>query len=330
MAHPLPPLDSSLARDPPERYEVVMLRLETPPSARWRAFLLALPSLFLAAEEPDPPGPVLPCPDAEVRHYTAYRATGPITIDGRLEEADWTAAPQSPRFVDLISGERALLDTRAAILWDEAFLYVAFRVEEPFVEGRLTKRNAPIYTENDVEVFLAGADAYYEFEINALGTRYEAFFIWEEAYLPGGFSAAPEFARELLRPFNGVGFTTHPRGPRLGHFDWAFPELQSAVFIDGTLNDNADRDRGWTVELAFPWKGMEWLAKSGNKALPPRDGDVWRIHFSRFNTYREALPAQDSGGWAWSPHGVWDSHVPECFPYIHFSVRPVTEAAESE
>ncbi len=30
---------------------------------------------------------------------------------------------------------------------------------------------------------------------------------------------------------------------------------------------------------------------------------------SLFNTWI-APPANDSGGWAWSPHGVWDSHVP--------------------
>ena len=46
---------------------------------------------------------------------------------------------------------------------------------------------------------------------------------------------------------------------------------------------------------------------------------MWRIDLSRFNTYKEAPPAKDSGGWVLSPHRVWDSHVPECFPYIRFS-----------
>jgi hypothetical protein len=47
------------------------------------------------------------------------------------------------------------------------------------------------------------------------------------------------------------------------------------------------------------------------------------MDFSRFNQYKEAPPAQDPGGWAWSPHGTWDSHVPEAFPYIAFSARSV-------
>ena len=94
-------------------------------------------------------------------------------------------------------------------------------------------------------------------------------------------------------------------------------------FTDGTLNNNEDRDRGWTVELQLPWQGLRTVAVGDGRALPPHDGDIWRMDFSRFNTYKEAAPAQDSGGWTWSSHRVWDSHVPECFPYIHFSTQPV-------
>lgn len=74
-----------------------------------------------------------------------------------------------------------------------------------------------------------------------------------------------------------------------------------------------------TEEWPFPWDGMKWLVKADHRPLPPRDKDTWRIDFSRFNPYKEAPPADDSGGWTWSSHGVWDSHIPECFPFITFS-----------
>ncbi|MGB1718917.1 MAG: carbohydrate-binding family 9-like protein, partial [Candidatus Latescibacterota bacterium] len=106
---------------------------------------------------------------------------------------------------------------------------------------------------------------------------------------------------------------------------WDLPGLQWAVHVDGTLNDDSDRDRGWTVELAFPWASMGVLARGDNRALPPNEGDVWRMDFSRFNQYKEAPPSRDPGGWAWSPHGVWDSHVPECFPFIEFSNTSVLD-----
>jgi hypothetical protein len=262
-----------------------------------------------------------PCPEEKIARYTAYRVDSPPTIDGKLDEACWRNAPRSPRFVDLISGRAPIHDTHAAVLWDDVNLYVGFWVEEPFVSAFLTERDDLIYTDNDVEVFIAGKDSYYEFEINAYGTVYEVFYIWEEAYERGNFQRFPGLQRTSpgIHPFNGVGFTEHPRGPRLGFARWDFPGLQSAVFVDGTINQHEDRDRGWTVELAFPWAGMDVLAAADGRSLPPKNGDVWRMDFSRFNQYKEAAPANDSGGWAWTSHGVWDSHIPECFAYIHFS-----------
>ena len=67
---------------------------------------------------------------------------------------------------------------------------------------------------------------------------------------------------------------------------------------------------------------MKWLAKGSQRSLPPRDGDTWRMDFSRFNFYEEAQVG-DVKGWTWSRHGVRDSHVPELFPFIHMSTREV-------
>lgn len=264
-----------------------------------------------------------PCPTNEIAHYTALRTAEAIRVDGQLSESVWKQAPTSPRFVDILSGKPTWHDTRATVLWDSTNLYIGYRVEEPQVHAKFKNHNDPIYYDNDVEFFIAGRDAYYEFEINAYNTCYEVFFIWEADYEKSGFAQVPEFARSELRPFNGVGYTTHPRGRRLGHFNWTFPGKQTAVHIDGTVNQDQDQDRGWTVELAFPWAGMKWLATDG-RSLPPRHGDVWRMDFSRFNSYKAPPPAQDSGGWVWTRHGVWDSHVPECFAYIQFSTNTPT------
>ena len=282
---------------------------------------------FLSVADSAPAqGSKIPCPDEQIPRYTAYHVSEKMTIDGKLDEKAWQLAPRSTRFVDIISGKPTVHDTSVAILWDEEFVYVGYRAEEPFVHAKYTTNNSPIYNDNDLEFFVAGPNAYYEFEINGYNTTYEVFFVWKDAYERDGFAAAPEFGRKAMVPFNGVDYKTHPRGGRLGNFNWHFPGKQTAVFIDGTVNKDTDRDRGWTVELAFPWKGMEWIVKGDGRALPPKDGDVWRMDFSRFNTYKEAPPAKDSGGWFWSPHGVWDSHIPECFPYIKFSTNDVSQA----
>jgi hypothetical protein len=288
--------------------------------------ILLIFAVSAAVAQPTGERSKFPCPENEIARYTAYRVDEPIKIDGQLDEPVWTNASWSPRFHDILTGGKTIHETRACVTWDEQNLYVAYRIEEPFLHARFTNHNAPIWQDNDIELFIAGRDAYYEFELNAFNTRYEVFFIWTEAYESGGFATAPEFAQTQMVPFNGVDFKNHPRGKRLGNFKWSFPGLKTAVAIDGTVNDDKDRDRGWTVELALPWKGMEWLAKADQRALPPREGDVWRMDFSRFNTYKEAPPAKDSGGWVWSKHGVWDSHIPECFPFIRFSTNLVITA----
>ena len=269
-----------------------------------------------------------PCKEEDIPHYNAYMVGSPPKIDGRLDDSVWQTAPTSPSFRDLISGTETIHDTRAAVLWDDEYLYVAYWVEEPNVQATLTERDALIYKDNDVELFIAGHDTYYEFEINSFGTIYEVFFIWEDSdsYKNGVYDSIPEFSSDQpgRKPFSGVGYQPHPRGGRIGYWNWDFPGLKSAVYIDGTINDDSDRDRGWTVELAIPWSGMSALALGDNRSLPPNEEDIWRMDFSRFNQYKEAVPAEDSGGWVWSPHGVWDSHVPECFTYIHFSKKDVS------
>jgi len=295
------------------------------------AVLLFHPSTAMAADSPDRgfiPMSELPWPTDQIARYTAYRADGPINIDGHLDEASWKVAPRSPRFRDLVNGNEGIHDTRAAVLWDDAYLYVGYWVEEPFLEATLKNRDDLIYMDNDVELFIAGEDGYYEFEVNTFGTIYEVFFLWERMYEEKGYDKIPEFARdhEKVRPFPGVGYKNHPRGMRIGYWNWDLPGLKTAVHADGTINDNSDRDRGWTVELAVPWSGLKWVAHGDGRALPPNPGDTWRMDFSRFNTYKEAAPAEDHGGWAWSPHGVWDSHVPEVFPHITFSDESVSAA----
>lgn len=263
-----------------------------------------------------------------VAEYTCYRAEDPIWIDGRLDETCWRLAPRSARFVDIVTGQPTWFDTRVALLWDDENLYFGFQAEETDVCATLTERDSKIYEENDLEVFIAGRDAYYEFEINALNTIYEVFWIWKDTFRPGSpYWGQPEFDPLTQRTMvlDGVGGHVHERGERWGFLDWDFPGLRHAVHVDGKLNERHHTDRGWTAELALPWEGLHLLA--GGRALPPRDGDVWRIDCSRFEKIGpNGETLNPCAGWTWNRHGHYDSHIPEVFPRVTFSTRPVSEA----
>lgn len=271
-------------------------------------------------EEILPPISSLPCESFEIPHYQARRTAIAPEIDGFLEEEAWKSSGKSAAFRDLVHGTPTQFDTRAAVLWDDEYLYVGFWVEEPDVRATLTNRDDQIWRDNDVELFIAGSDAYYELEINAFATIYEVLFFWEESFHKKGYDTMEIFDRGVprVKSFNGVGYKNHPRGKRIGFWNWDLTGLQHAVQVNGTLNDDSDHDNGWTVEVAIPWSGLEFLAKGDGRSLPPKDGDIWRMDFSRFNTYKAPPGSKDSGGWAWSPHGVWDSHVPECFVFVEF------------
>lgn len=280
-----------------------------------------------------------PCADAHIAQYIARRVSEPVTIDGKLNKPVWANATWTPRFVDMANGNPGYYDTRAAILWDDEALYIAFRVEEPFVEAQHTQRDSIIFQENDVEVFIDGGDCYYELELNAIGTLYEVFFIWRDAFKRGGRFDLPEFDlfHEGTFSFGGdydrtpASFWrgTHPRGVRWAFTGWDFPGLQVATQIQGTLNDDSDVDEGWTVEIALPWHGMNHLANG--RSLPPKNGDVWRIFLGRFqklmNAGQEIAPHP---AWVLSPHGVYDTHQPACFPQVTFSDEIVSQDEETK
>ena len=134
------------------------------------------------------------------------------------------------------------------------------------------------------------------------------------------FSFGGDYDRQAASFWEG----THPRKTRWAFLDWDFPGLRTAVSLDGTLNDPSDLDRGWKVALAFPWKGMEWLANG--RSLPPKDGDTWRMFFGRFQKLvMSGREVQPHPAWVMSKHGVYDTHQPACFPYVHFSEQFVED-----
>jgi hypothetical protein len=266
-------------------------------------FLLGLVWLAVSvgvADEPlvPPPTPAIYVPP---KGYVCYRAAKPITIDGKLDDAAWKDAPWSDYFADIEGGLRPAprYHTRVKMLWDDRCLYIGAELEEPHVRATLREHDSVIFRDNDFEVFLnpeGDGHLYAELELNALNTTWDLL---------------------LPKPYKDKG---------KGIDAWEIAGLRTAVHVDGTLNDPSDVDRGWTVEIAWPWKG---LAELTHRAVPPRDGDAWRINFSRVEwehtiqdgKYRN-VEGKPEANWAWSPQGVIDMHRPEQWGYVQFSTAP--------
>lgn len=259
--------------------------------------------------------------------YTAPKIALPISIDGNIQKEVWQNAQWSPRLVDMVTGEPGMYNTQTAILWNDTHLYIAFVAEEPFVEAFQTERDSIVFLENDLEVFIDGGDCYYELEINAANTVYEVFFIWKDAYTQGSKFDIPAFDVHHPQAYtfggdydrSGASFWkgTHPRGIRWAFTHFDLPGLETSVQIDGTLNDNSDIDKGWSLEIAIPWSSLELLANG--RTLPPTSGDVWTMFLGRFQKLmvggREVQPHP---AMSLTPHGIYDTHLPDKWSRIEF------------
>lgn len=259
--------------------------------------------------------------------YIAKKVTTDILIDGNTKKSIWQNARWSKRFVDMVTGVPGMYDTKAAILWNNTHLYFAFEAEEPFVEAKQTERDSIVFLENDLEVLIDGGDCYYELEVNAANTIYEVFFIWKDAYKKGGKYDIPQFDVHQDQAYtfggdydrSGASFWkgTHPRGIRWAFTNYDLPGLQTAVQIDGTLNDNSDIDKGWSLEISIPWNSLELLANG--KSIPPTNGDIWKMLLGRFQKLMVGgKEVQPHPAMVLTSHGVYDTHQPEKWSTIEF------------
>lgn len=239
---------------------------------------------------------------AQPRSYiVAYTKTAPV-IDGDISDAVWQQAAWTDDFAD-IEGDlkpNPPLRTRAKMLWDDTCLYIAAEISDPDVWATLTHHDDIIFRDNDFEVFIDPTNnthQYYELEFNAINTVFDLF---------------------LNKPYRNGGNAM---------INWDATGLRTAVKIQGTLNNPSDKDKGWTIEIAIPFRAIT----VGNGRRPPADGALWRINFSRVEwdikvVNGKYIKLTDASGhnlpehnWVWSPQGVVNMHFPERWGYLLFT-----------
>jgi hypothetical protein len=267
----------------------------------------------------------------QANDYQACKIQDSIVIDGNINKEVWRNAKWSRRFVDMVTASPGIFNTQVALLWNDTHLYIAFIAEEPFVEARQTERDSIVFLESDLEVFIDGGDCYYELEVNAANTIYEVFFIWKDALKKGSPFDIPAFDVHQPQAYtfggdydrSGISFWkgTHPRGIRWAYTNFDMPGLQTAVQVDGTINNNNDIDKGWSLEIAIPWSSLDLIARG--RALPPVPGDVWTLFLGRFEKLMSGgQEVQPHPAMVLSSHGIYDTHMPEKWSRIEF-VKPL-------
>jgi hypothetical protein len=188
----------------------------------------------------------------------ARRATGSVTLDGRLDEPDWAAAPSVRGFrqIEPRQGETATFDTEVAVLYDDQQLYVGARCWD-------SQGAAAVRVRNLRRDFDFGTD-------DVFGVSFDTF----------------------RDGHNAMVFETNPWGVRRDQevLDSDVQDLQ----WDGAWSVRTERGpEGWTVEMAIPWQtlrypqnGSEWSVNFVRVIRRLNETTGWSPWPRAYNPYR--------------------------------------------
>jgi hypothetical protein len=221
-----------------------------------------------------------------------------VRLDGKLSEYAWDGAADTTLFVNVTTGKPAPespVQGSAKLIWDETALYLGVTVKEQDLVGGFDKKQKDphLWTKDCVEIMLdpdgdGDNKDYYEIQVNPQNLVFDSFF------------------EDYNKP------RTEPDGP-FGHEDWS-SKLESAVQLQGTLDNPKDKDEGYVMEIKLPWSSFDKAKK-----LPPQPGTSWRL-----NIYA----MKENSGVAWSPIlGQGNFHKASRFGRIQWVTQPVAADA---
>jgi hypothetical protein len=157
---------------------------------------------------------------AEMRAHATRRA-GSISIDGRLDEPSWIAAPRQGGFTQRFpkDGAKASQDTQFVLLYDDDAIYVGVWANDPEphkIRRTLTRRDVDALA----DAVLIGIDSYhdkrtaYVFQLNAAGVQRDMLLFddmaqddtWDAVWTGDVAITAQGWTAEVRIPLNQLRF----------------------------------------------------------------------------------------------------------------------------
>ncbi|MGY6648375.1 carbohydrate-binding family 9-like protein [Wenyingzhuangia sp. IMCC45574] len=158
--------------------------------------------------------------------YNVHKATAKIKVDGVLDKEWEKAEVRTFDYYYLTEKEEEKQATYFRMLWDDENLYLFYDVKDEFINANEIKRDGAVYLDDCVEAFFipvpSAENIHYCFEMNPNKAVNDIVFVND--FYNG--------ANTSVKAFN--------------------PNYNIAVKLKGTLNNNSDVDKGWTLEIAIP------------------------------------------------------------------------------
>jgi hypothetical protein len=163
--------------------------------------------------------------------YKVARAKGPIVADGKMDEPAWKDA-QVVSFDYFFRRDEPLekQSTRFRMLWDDANVYLFYEMEDTSLVFRETGFDGRPYLDDCAEFFVVPVPdsvyMHFGYEVNIGKAKYDYIVLWQF-----------DNNRSVFIPdYN--------------------PEYVVGVTCDGTINNDKDKDKGWTMEYVIPMQAF--------------------------------------------------------------------------
>jgi len=160
---------------------------------------------------------------------TVYKTTISPTVDGNLNEyALVNGVSLSPS----TGGNTVTVKT----LWNSEALYLGVTVTDSQLNADITTRDGSVWNEDSIEWFI-------------------------DTYNDGGGSTTPNSSYMRTDDYHGIVNILNTKydsqgttsGTPVSSWNGAW---QSAVKLNGTINNNSDSDTGYTIEIKIPWTSI--------------------------------------------------------------------------
>jgi len=178
--------------------------------------------------------------------FNASKTEEGILVDGKMNEGAWSKTEaRNLNYFYNIDDPNDQQQTTFRMLWDEKKLYLFYQMEDKYLTVRETQRDGEPYLDDCAEIFFITAadslDTHFGYELNLNKASND--FIYFNNYYQG--------KDVVYKSFN--------------------PEFQVEVTYVGTINDNSDIDKGWTMEIAIPFSNFGELGSM----VPIKEGTRW-------------------------------------------------------
>lgn len=177
-----------------------------------------------------------------------------LEIDGKLDEDVWSDV--APIKLNPY-GAAPDLNTQVRVFATDAHLYIGARLPDEHVWGNIDARDGKTWEQEVLEVFIdhdRDQKDYLELQFAPNGAIFDANF---PVMLGRGEGSNDEQIEKASA--------------------WNMEGLESAIHIEGTLNDDSDEDEFWSVEARLPFESIPGAGKA------PSASDEWAANFYRYD-----------------------------------------------